>query len=88
MDSPDPGTQDQENQSQETMNVDVVEQGPPAPQANSDPDPEPEEERTLTDHLNKKLLESFMQRLESGSMQFPQGVQGPVEEEGEFEDEG
>lgn len=31
------------------------------------------EEKTLTDHLNKKLLESFLTRLQDGSMQFPGG---------------
>ena len=54
-------------------------------------DPEPqEEERTLTDHLNKRLLESFLARLDSGSMQLPPGARGadpPEEEDGqEFED--
>ena len=89
MDSPNPGSQEsEENQSEEAANVDVVQQGPPGPQAIPEPEPEPEVEKTLTDHLNKKLLQSFMQRLESGNMQFPQGVQEPMEEEGEFEDEG
>ena len=32
-----------------------------------------EEDRTLTDHLNKKLLQSFLARLEDGSVQFPAG---------------
>ena len=49
-----------------------------------------EEERTLTDHLNKRLLESFLARLDSGSMQLPPGARGadPPEEEDvqEFED--
>ena len=51
---------------------------------------EQEEERTLTDHLNKKLLESFLARLDSGSMELPPGARGndPPEEEDvdEFED--
>lgn len=56
-----------------------------------DLEPEPqEEERTLTDHLNKRLLESFLARLDSGSMQLPPGARGadPPEEEDvqEFED--
>jgi hypothetical protein len=55
-----------------------------------DPEPQEEEERTLTDHLNKRLLESFLARLDSGSMQLPQGARGadpPEEEDGqEFED--
>ena len=49
-----------------------------------------EEERTLTDHLNKRLLESFLARLESGSMQLPPGARAtdPVEEDSDdFEDE-
>ena len=54
-----------------------------------DPLPQ-EEERTLTDHLNKRLLESFLARLDSGSMQLPPGARGadPPEEEDvqEFED--
>ena len=33
-----------------------------------EPEPGQEEERTLTDHLNKKLLESFLERLDSGNM--------------------
>ncbi len=55
-----------------------------------DPEPQEEEERTLTDHLNKRLLESFLVRLDSGSMQLPQGARGadpPEEDDGqEFED--
>ena len=51
---------------------------------------EQEEERTLTDHLNKRLLESFLARLDSGSMELPPGARGsdPPEEEDidEFED--
>ena len=30
-----------------------------------------EEERTLTDHLNKKLLESFLARMDAGTTGFP-----------------
>lgn len=30
-----------------------------------------EEEKTLTDHLNKRLLESFLSRLEEGSFKVP-----------------
>ena len=55
------------------------------------PEPQPqEEERTLTDHLNKRLLESFLARLDSGGMQLPPGARGadpPEEDDGqEFED--
>ena len=49
-----------------------------------------EEERTLTDHLNKRLLESFLARLDSGSMQLPPGARAtdPVEEDcDDFEDQ-
>ena len=45
-----------------------------------------EEERTLTDHLNKKLLESFLNRLEEGSMSFPDTNQENSEEDNDFED--
>lgn len=51
--------------------------------------PGQEEEKTLTDHLNKKLLESFLTRLDSGNMQLPQGARAadPVEleEDDDFE---
>ena len=40
-----------------------------------------ERERTLTDHLNKKLLESFLNRLDMGDMKFPPGMEGAKEEE-------
>lgn len=42
---------------------------------------EEERERTLTDHLNRKLLESFLNRLESGDMNFPPGTEGAQDEE-------
>ena len=35
-------------------------------------EPPQEEERTLTDHLNKKLLESFLTRLQQGTIELPQ----------------
>ena len=35
-------------------------------------EPPKEEERTLTDHLNKRLLESFLTRLQEGSVAMPQ----------------
>lgn len=74
----------------------VVEPAPPpamnGPLVNGEgEEPEPqEEERTLTDHLNKKLLESFLARLDSGSMQLPPGARGndlPEEEENDFDDQ-
>jgi len=34
-------------------------------------EPKPKQEPTLTDHLNKKLLSSFLSRLDSGAMNFP-----------------
>ncbi len=50
-------------------------------------EPRPEEERNLTDHLNKRLLESFLTRLDSGAMQFPPATAGKQEDsDGEFED--
>ena len=41
-----------------------------------------EEERTLTDHLNKKLLESFLQRIDGGEFNT---YLNPAEENGEQE---
>ena len=57
----------------------------PAPPMETDSSPPPnedcsngegqkEEEKTLTDHLNKKLLESFLQRVDQG--EFDQFVSG------------
>ena len=51
-------------------------------------EPQPEQEKTLTDHLNKKLLESFLSRLDSGSMSFPPQTTGqPSENKDEFNDD-
>ena len=53
---------------------------------------EPAEERelTLTDHLNKRLLESFMNRLDDGSFQVPASATSashPIPEESDdFDD--
>lgn len=41
-----------------------------------------QEERTLTDHLNKKLLESFLKNLDDGTVSFPDSSQGNLEEQG------
>lgn len=49
-------------------------------------EPKPEHERTLTDHLNKKLLESFLSRLDTGSMTFPDQTNSEQELEEDFED--
>lgn len=40
-----------------------------------------EEERTLTDHLNKKLLESFLSRMDAGTTGFPNLPQSPPKEQ-------
>ena len=78
---------------QEEMVVDQAEQGQvdvpePGVEAEEPAEPQPQpEERTLTDHLNKKLLESFMSKLESGGLELPPGAQGPMEEEGEDDQE-
>ena len=78
-------------ESSSTDSVPVV-NGVSSPVVNGEEtEPQPqEEERTLTDHLNKRLLESFLARLDSGSMQVPPGARGsdPPEEEDmeEFED--
>ena len=46
-----------------------------------------EDERTLTDHLNKKLLESFLARMEAGTTGFPNIPQPqPPEEEQDFDE--
>lgn len=43
--------------------------------------PPQEQEKTLTDHLNKKLLESLLNRLETGRMDLPPGtVSAPNED--------
>lgn len=50
------------------------------------PEPEnqaKEEERTLTDHLNKKLLESFLARMDAGTTGFPNLPQPETQENGE-----
>ena len=52
------------------------------------PEPEKEEERTLTDHLNKKLLESFLSRIDAGTTGFklpPQQAQEPEDSEDGFD---
>lgn len=51
-----------------------------------DPDPAQEQEKTLTDHLNKKLLQSFMLRLDAGSVSFPPDVGYKEEIEDDFDD--
>lgn len=47
-------------------------------------------EPTLTDHLNKRLLESFLNRLEDGSFQVPASATSAVrpspEESSEFDE--
>lgn len=48
-----------------------------------------QEERTLTDHLNKRLLQSFLNRLEEGSVAVPSNTSSNEEKEdsNEFDDE-
>ena len=49
--------------------------------------PPQEQEKTLTDHLNKKLLQSFLDRLDSGRMDVIPGATGvPEEREDGWED--
>ena len=38
--------------------------------------PPQEQEKTLTDHLNKRLLESFLNRLDMGRVDLPPGASG------------
>ena len=42
--------------------------------------PSQEQEKTLTDHLNKRLLESFLNRLDTGGVELPPGAQHRTEE--------
>lgn len=52
-------------------------------------EPQPQEqEKTLTDHLNKRLLESFLSRLDSGRADLPPGFLHPHEEREENWEEG
>ena len=53
--------------------------------APAEPPPQ-EQETTLTDHLNKKLLESFLNRLDTGAVDLPAGAGGPPRDEGGWED--
>ncbi len=46
---------------------------------------EKEKEKTLTDHLNKKLLESFLQRVDQG--EFDQFMSGSDANKGDSKDE-
>ena len=52
--------------------------------------PAEEKELTQTDHLNKRLLESFMNRLDDGSFQVPHSANsdsGPIPKESDdFDD--
>lgn len=57
---------------------------PPPKEDCSNDEGEKEEEKTLTDHLNKKLLESFLQRVDQG--EFDQFVSGR-EAKGDSNDE-
>lgn len=45
-----------------------------------------EEERTLTDHLNKKLLESFLSRIDAGTTGFPNLPRVPPKDQVEGEE--
>ena len=48
--------------------------------------PAQEQEKTLTDHLNKKLLQSFLDRLETGRVDLPPEARGPSQEGDGWED--
>lgn len=45
-----------------------------------------EQEKSLTDHLNKKLLESFLNRLDTGRVDLPSGAGGASQEEDGWDD--
>ena len=49
------------------------------PIANPEVENPEKEDRTLTDHLNKKLLESFLTRIDAGTTGFPNLPQAPPE---------
>lgn len=55
------------------------------PQVMEDCNGEGEKEKTLTDHLNKKLLESFLQRVDQG--EFDQFMSGSDANKGDSKDE-
>lgn len=55
------------------------------PQVMEDCNGEAEKEKTLTDHLNKKLLESFLQRVDQG--EFEQFMSGSDANKGDSKDE-
>lgn len=61
----------EDNQQAPPMETDS---SPPPAEDCSKGEGEKEEEKTLTDHLNKKLLESFLQRVDQG--EFNQFVSG------------
>jgi len=48
---------------------------------------EKEEERTLTDHLNKRLLESFLARIDAGTTGFPNLPQPQPKQDKETDEE-
>lgn len=52
------------------------------------PEPEKEEERTLTDHLNKKLLESLLSRMDAGTTQFKLPPQQAQDQEPQDREDG
>ncbi len=61
-----------------TAEVNGVEENEKAPEKGAvdsmpidNPETAKEEEITLTDHLNKKLLESFLARIDAGTTGFP-----------------
>ena len=73
----------EENAPMEANHVDVVMAGEGGP--GEPAEEQPEEEKTLTDHLNKKLLESFLTRLESGGEGLPSTAAGVADNQGQLE---
>ncbi len=55
----------------------TVKNPPEMPVDNPELENPKEEERTLTDHLNKKLLESFLSRIDAGTTGFQNLPQTP-----------
>lgn len=73
------------------MSTDTEKKAKNMPVDNPDSETVKEEERTLTDHLNKRLLESFLARMEAGTTGFPNLPQPQTKEtelEGGHEDGG
>ena len=93
VDTPSSDTEDMQTENNHRVSEDTNKASSSQPQAvggsiptEDEQEPEPEHERTLTDHLNKKLLESFLSRLDTGNMTFPDQTKNEQELEEDFDD--